>query len=49
MVDQLSLGEQCETVKEIEDRVAGLVDREDDNPLILGLAQPVREDAILLH
>ena len=40
MVYQLPLGQQCETVEETEDGVARLVDGEDDDPLVLGLAQP---------
>lgn len=40
MVYQLPLGQECETVEETKDRVARLVDGEDDDPLVLGLAQP---------
>ena len=32
MVHKVSPGEQCEGVKQLEDGVAGLVDRHDHNP-----------------
>ena len=40
MVDNVPLGEQCEGVKQLEDGVAGLVDRHDHNP-VTHLAQAV--------
>lgn len=46
MVDHLSLRQQCETVKETEDGVARLVDRENDNLLILGLTQPIEGNVL---